>query len=91
MQIPDDSEDPMKKENLSIKLKNVMKKHLTEKEYHVIRLSYGINCDKQSAKEIAHYLNMNGVSSYVRVSQLKKQAIDKLKKVLNHSQVVDYL
>ncbi len=66
-------------------------KHLTEKEYHVIRLSYGINCDKQSAKEIARYLDMNGVSSYVRVSQLKKQAINKLKQVLDHSQVVDYL
>ena len=91
MQIPDESDDPMKKENLSYKLRNVMMKHLTEKEYHVIRLSYGINCDKQSAKEIAHYLNMNGVSSYVRVSQLKKQAINKLKQVLDHSQVVDYL
>ena len=53
MQIPDESEDPMKKENLSYKLRNVMLKHLTEKEYHVIRLSYGINCDKQSAKQIA--------------------------------------
>ena len=91
MQIPDESDDPMKKENLSYKLRNIMMKHLTEKEYHVIRLSYGINCDKQSAKEIAQYLNMNGVSSYVRVSQLKKQAINKLKQVLNHSQVVDYL
>ena len=91
MQIPDESDDPMKKENLSYKLRNVMMKHLTEKEYHVIRLSYGINCDKQSAKEIAQYLNMNGVSSYVRVSQLKKQAINKLKQVLDHSQVVDYL
>ena len=91
MQIPDTSDDPMKKENLSYKLRNIMMKHLTEKEYHVIRLSYGINCDKQSAKEIANYLDMNGVSSYVRVSQLKKQAIDKLKKVLDHSQVVDYL
>ena len=91
MQIPDTSDDPMKKENLSYKLRNIMMKHLTEKEYHVIRLSYGINCDKQSAKEIAQYLNMNGVSSYVRVSQLKKQAIDKLKQVLDHSQVVDYL
>jgi RNA polymerase sigma factor (sigma-70 family) len=91
MQIPDESDDPMKKENLSYKLRNVMMKHLTEKEYHVIRLSYGINCDKQSAKEIAHYLDMNGVSSYVRVSQLKKQAINKLKQVLDHSQVVDYL
>ena len=91
MQIPDTSDDPMKKENLSHKLMGVMKDHLTEKEYHVIRLSYGINCDKQSAKEIAHYLNMNGVSSYVRVSQLKKQAINKLKQVLDHSQVIDYL
>ena len=91
MQIPDESDDPMKKENLSYKLTSIMMKHLTEKEYHVIRLSYGINCDKQSAKEIAHYLNMSGVSSYVRVSQLKKQAIDKLKKVLDHSQVIDYL
>jgi RNA polymerase sigma factor (sigma-70 family) len=91
MQIPDESDDPMKKENLSYKLRNVMMKHLTEKEYHVIRLSYGINCDKQSAKEIAQYLDMNGVSSYVRVSQLKKQAINKLKQVLDHSQVVDYL
>ena len=91
MQIPDASDDPMKKENLSYKLRNIMMKHLTEKEYHVIRLSYGINCDKQSAKEIAQYLDMNGVSSYVRVSQLKKQAIDKLKQVLDHSQVVDYL
>ena len=91
MQIPDTSDDPMKKENLSHKLIGVMKDHLTEKEYHVIRLSYGINCDKRSAKEIANYLNMNGVSSYVRVSQLKKQAIDKLKNVLDYSQVIDYL
>jgi RNA polymerase sigma factor (sigma-70 family) len=75
MQIPDESDDPMKKENLSYKLRNVMMKHLTEKEYHVIRLSYGINCDKQSAKEIAHYLDMNGVSSYVRVSQLKSKLL----------------
>ena len=91
MQIPDDSKDPLIKEKLSNKLISIMKNNSTEKEYHVIRLSYGINCDKQSAKEIAHYLDMNGVSSYVRVSQLKKQAIDKLKQVLSHSQVVEYL
>ena len=91
MQIPDDSEDPMKKEKLSYKLRNIMLKYLTEKEYHVIRLSFGINCDKLSAKQIAEKLNMKGSSSYVRVSQLKKQAIEKLKDVINHSQVVDYL
>ena len=91
MQIPDESDDPMKKENLSNKLIGIMRENLTDKEYHVLRLSFGIGCDKQSAKEIAHYLNMNGVSSYVRVSQLKKQAINKLKLILDHSQVIDYL
>ena len=91
MQIPDDSDDPMKKELLSYKLRDIMLKYLTDKEYHVVRLSFGINCDKLSAKQIADKLDMKGSSSYVRVSQLKKQAIDKLKNVLNYSQVVDYL
>jgi RNA polymerase sigma factor (sigma-70 family) len=90
-QIEDTSKDPMRKEKLYFYIRNVMLKNLTGKEYHVIRLSYGLGCDKQSAKQIAKYLNMDGVSSYVRVSQVKKQAIEKLKKVLNHSQVADYL
>ena len=71
-QFVDESSDPMKKEKLSRFIQNIMLKHLTEKEYHIIRLSYGLGCDKQSAKQIAHYLDINGVSSYVRVSQLKK-------------------
>jgi len=91
MQIPDNSDDPMKKENLSSHILKTMLKHLSPKEYYVIKLSYGINCDKMSAKEIADKLEIKGSSSYVRVSQLKKQAIDKLKNVLNYSQVVDYL
>ena len=91
MQIPDESEDPMKKENLSYKLRSIMLKHLSEKEYHVIRLSYGLGCDKLSAKQIANKLDIKGSSSYVRVSQLKKQAINKLKSSINYSQVVDYL
>jgi len=90
-QVEDVSEDSMKVENLSKEILNVMKKCLSEKEYHVIRLSYGLGCDKQSAKEIAVYLDIEGVSSYVRVSQLKKQAIDKLKSNMNYSQVADYL
>ena len=91
MQIPDNSDDPMKKENLSSHILKTMLKHLSPKEYYVIKLSYGINCDKMSAKEIANKLEIKGSSSYVRVSQLKKQAIDKLKQVLDHSQVIDYL
>ena len=68
-----------------------MLKYLSDKEYNVLRLSFGLNCDKLSAKQIADKLDMKGSSSYVRVSQLKKQAIDKLKDVLDYSQVIDYL
>ena len=89
--IVDESVDPMKKEKLYAYIRNIMLRVLSEKEYHVIRLSFGLNCDKQSAKQIANYLNMGGISSYVRVSQLKKQAIQKLKSAMNHSQVIDYL
>jgi RNA polymerase sigma factor (sigma-70 family) len=90
-QFEDESDDPMKKEKLYSVINKIMLKHLTDKEYSVIRLSYGLGCDKLSAKQIAVKLNMNGSSSYVRVSQLKRQAILKLKKVMNHSQVIDYL
>ena len=90
-QIEDTSEDSMRKEKLHGVIRDIMLKHLTDKEYHVIRLSYGLGCDKMSAKQIAVKLNMPGVSSYVRVSQLKKQAIEKLKSVMTHSQVADYL
>jgi|TARA_R100000482_G_C5099129_1_gene134751 RNA polymerase sigma factor (sigma-70 family) len=90
-QYEDESENPMKKEILFQQLNTLMLKYLTDKEYHVIRLSYGLGCNKQSAKQIAKYLNIGGISSYVRVSQLKKQAVDKLKANVKHSQVVDYL
>ena len=44
-----------------------------------------------SAKEIAELLGIKGTSSYVRISQFKKQAIDKLIANVDYSQVVDYL
>ena len=90
-QFEDDSEHPMKKEILHQKLINLMLKHLSDKEFNVIRLSYGLGCDKLSAKQIADKLDIKGSSSYVRVSQLKKQAIDKLKRNVKYSQVLDYL
>jgi len=90
-QYEDQSEDPMKKEKLYQHLNKLMLKHLTDKEYSVVRLSYGLGCDKLSAKQIAEKLNIKGSSSYVRVSQLKKRAIDKLKANVTHSQVIDYL
>jgi len=90
LQIEDKSE-PYNQEFLNMYLISLLKQHLTDREYHVLRLSYGLDCDKHSAKEIAKYLNIEGSGAYVRVSQLKKQAVDKLIKNVDHSQVLDYL
>ena len=79
------------KEMLAVYVKSLMLQYLNPKEYQVLRLSYGLDCDKMSAKEIAEVLGIKGTSSYLRISQLKKQAIDKLVDNVNYSQVVDYL
>ena len=89
-QIPDKSE-PYNMHLLNLYLKGLMHKHLQEKEYEVLRLSYGLDCDKHDAKTIANKLSINGSSAYVRVSQLKKQAVEKLIENVDHSQVLDYL
>lgn len=89
-QIADKSE-PYNIQLLNVYLKGLLKKHLSNQEYEVIRLSYGLDCDKHSAKEIASILDINGVSSYVRVSELKKQAVQKLIENVDHSQVLDFL
>ena len=90
LQIEDKSE-PYNQEFLNMYLVSLLKQHLTDKEYHVLRMSYGLDCDKHSAKEIANYLDIEGSGAYVRVSQLKKQAVDKLIENVDHSQVLDYL
>jgi RNA polymerase sigma factor (sigma-70 family) len=89
-QIPDKSE-PYNIGLMNVYLKSLMIKHLNEKEYEVLRLSYGLDCDKHSAKDIATELNIIGASDYVRVSELKKQAVQKLIDNVDHSQVLDYL
>ena len=88
--IPDTSE-PYNIQLINVYLKGLMQKYLTDNEYEVLRLSYGLDCDKHSAKEIASILNIKGVSSYVRVSELKKQAVQKLIDNVDHSQVLDIL
>tara|TARA_E500000318_G_scaffold90209_1_gene87980 strand:+ start:1506 stop:2264 length:759 start_codon:yes stop_codon:yes gene_type:complete len=88
--VPDKSE-PYNKEILNLYLKSLLKKHLSVYEYEVLRLSYGLDCKKHSANEIAQLLNIKGNSAYVRVSQLKRQAVDKLIANVDHSQVLDYL
>ena len=68
-----------------------MKKHLNEKQYEVLRLSYGLDCDKFPAQIIADKLGIKGASAYVRVSEIKKSAVETLINSVDHSQVLDYL
>lgn len=89
-QIADKSE-PYNIQILNLYLKGLMQKYLSFNEYEALRLSYGLDCNKHSAKEIANHLNINGVSAYVRVSELKKQAVQKLIDNVDHSQVLDIL
>jgi RNA polymerase sigma factor (sigma-70 family) len=78
-------------ELMNVYLKSLLKKHLDDREFEVLRLSYGLDCDKHSANDIAEQLGIEGASAYVRVSEIKKQAIKKLVDNVNSSQVLDYL
>ena len=87
-QIADKSE-PYNIQLLNVYLKGLMEKHLNDSEYDVLRMSYGLDCDKHSAIEIAKHLDIKGISAYVRISELKKQAVQKLIDNVDHSQVLD--
>ena len=89
-QIPDQSEF-YNIELMNIYLTGLLKKHLNEKEFEVLRLSYGLDCDKHSANDIAEQLGIEGASAYVRISEIKKQAIAKLIANVDSSQVLDFL
>ena len=89
-QVPDRSE-PYNLGFLNLYLKSLLKKNLNEKEYEVLRLSYGLDCDKHSANTIADIIGIEGPSAYVRISEIKKDAIQKLIDNVDSSQVLDYL
>jgi len=90
------SEIEDKKEEYNIDILNkyllsIMETYLSIKEYDILRMSYGLDCDKMSAKQIAIKLNMKGSASYVRVSQIKKDAINRLIETVDPVQVIDFL
>ncbi len=87
----EDKSEPYNQEFLNMYLTSLLKQHLNVKEFNVLRLSYGLDCEKHSAKQIAKELGIEGSGAYVRVSQLKKQAVQKLVDNVDHSQVLDYL
>jgi len=89
-QIPDQSE-VYNVGLMNLYLTSLLKKHLDDREFEVLRLSYGLDCDKHSANDIADQLGIEGPSAYVRISEIKKQAIKKLIDNVDSSQVLDYL
>ena len=89
-QIPDKSE-PYNIQLMNVYLTGLLKKHLNNKEFEILRMSYGLDCEKHSAKEIAAKLGIVGARDYVTVSELKKQAVQTLINNVDHSQVLDYL
>jgi len=90
MQIADPSQ-PYNIALLNVYLMGLLKSHLNEREYEVLRLSYGLDCEKHSSKQIAEKLNITVDTANIRVSQIKKDAIDKLIESVDASQVLDYL
>ena len=87
-------EDKTKEYNIDILNKyllSIMETNLSIKEYDVLRMSYGLNCDKMPAKEIADKLNIEGSAAFVRISQIKRDAINKLIETTDPTQVVDLL
>ena len=87
-QIPDKSE-PYNIQLMNIYLISLLKKHLNQKEYDILRMSYGLDCEKHSAKEIAAKIGITGARDYVTISEIKKQAVQKLIDNVDHSQVLD--
>tara|TARA_R100000541_G_scaffold31463_1_gene40322 strand:+ start:1610 stop:2359 length:750 start_codon:yes stop_codon:yes gene_type:complete len=89
-QLPDKSE-PYNINILNAYLLSLMQEHLTVKQYNVVRLFYGLDCEKHSAKEIADHIGLKVPTATVIVSQIKKEAIDHLIANVDSNQVIDYL
>jgi len=89
-QVPD-KKDPYNETLLNAYLLSLLNRYLEWNEMFVLNKSYGLDGPKWSANEIASALGIKGVSAYVRVSELKKQAVEKLIENVDHSQVLDYL
>lgn len=87
-------EDKSKDYNINILNKyilSLMRQHLNDREYDVVRMSFGLDCDKLPAKKIAKLLDIQGVADFVRVSQIKRDAIDKLIDNVDPDQVMDFM
>lgn len=86
-----DKSEPYNIALLNTYLLSLMRTHLTPTQYDVLRMSYGLDCDKHSANDIATKLGINVATAHVRISQIKRDAIHLLIENVDSSQVLDYL
>jgi RNA polymerase sigma factor (sigma-70 family) len=86
-----DKSEPYNIALLNTYLLSLMKQHCTPTQYDVLRLSFGLDCDKHSANEIADKLSISVSTAHVRISQIKRDAIQALVDNVDSTQVLDYL
>jgi RNA polymerase sigma factor (sigma-70 family) len=90
MQIADNSE-PYNIALMNSYLLGLMRQYLTPVQYDVLRLSYGLDQPKMPAADIAAFVGVNVATANVRISQIKKEAIDTLIANTDPTQVLDFL
>jgi len=86
-----DKSEPYNIALLNTYLLSLMRTHLSPIQYDVLRMSYGLDCDKHSANDIAAKVGVNVTTAHVRISQIKRDAIQVLIDNVDSSQVLDYL
>jgi len=86
-----DKSEPYNIALLNAYLLSLMKQYCTPTQYDVLRLSFGLDCDKHSANEIADKLGISVSTAHVRISQIKRDAIQALIDNVDSTQVLDYL
>ena len=89
-QIADNSE-PYNIGLINSYLLSLMREHLTPVQYDVLRLSYGLDEAKMPAMQIANHVGISVSTANVRISQIKKDAIDTLIANTDSSQVLDFM
>jgi len=89
-QVVDDSK-PYMIHKINDYLMDLMSRVLEEREYEVLRLSYGLDCDKHSAKQIAEIVGINVDTAHVRVSQIKRNALEKLIERVDRNALLEFM
>jgi RNA polymerase sigma factor (sigma-70 family) len=84
------TDSPVYNETLfNIYFDSLLRKYLNETYYYIIKHSFGIDCKKLPAKQIANNLNFTTESGYAKVSQLKRDALNILIDRIKREEILD--